>query len=94
MPANRTTVPLLLSAAADAKLDGRLVKLVGKIADSPIESQFRQQHQLLIGQNNSVVYDYDSTRAGIAVTKKSPCTISMVQPQVPDRSRWIDGLDR
>jgi hypothetical protein len=83
MPANRTTVPLLLSAAADAKLDGRLVQLVGKIAESPVESQFSQQHQLLIGQNNSVVYDYNSTRAGIAVTKKSPCTISLVQPQVP-----------
>ena len=34
MPANRTTVPLLLTAAEDAPLDGRLVKLVGKIADN------------------------------------------------------------
>ena len=34
MPANRTTVPLLLTAAADAKLDARLVNFVGKIADT------------------------------------------------------------
>ncbi len=84
MPANRTTVPLLLSAAPDAKLDARLVEFVGKVVDNPnIKSQFVQRHQLLIGQNNSVVYDYNSDRAGVAVIKKSRCTIELVQPQVP-----------
>ncbi len=83
MPSNRTTVPLLLTAAEDAPLDGRLVNLVGKIPDNPVESTFSQRHQLLIGQNNSVVYDYYSDRAGIAVTKKSPVKIEIVQPQVP-----------
>ncbi len=83
MPANRTTVPLLLSATADAQLDGRLVNLVGKIPDNPVESDFTQRHQLLIGQNNSVVYDYHADRAAVSVINATPCTISIVQPQVP-----------
>ena len=84
MPANRTTVPLLLTATADAKLDGRLVEFVGKVTDrDDLVSTFDQRHQLVIGRNNSVVYDFHSTRAGIAVAKKCPCTISIVQPEVP-----------
>lgn len=84
MPANRTTVPLLLSAAPDAKLDGRLVNFVGKVAENPnVASHFTQRHQLLIGQNNSVVYDYNADRSAVAVIDKIPCTIEIVQPQVP-----------
>ena len=83
MPANRTTVPLLLTATPDAKLDGRLVNFVGKITDNPIESRFTQQHQLLIGQNNSVVYDYHADRGAVAVIKSVPCSFEIVQPQVP-----------
>ncbi len=83
MPANRTTVPLLLSAAPEAKLDGRLVNFVGKIADNPIVGRYTQRHQLLIGQNNSVVYDYNADRAAVSVIKASPCSFEIVQPQVP-----------
>ncbi|MEZ6088765.1 MAG: PPC domain-containing protein [Pirellulaceae bacterium] len=84
MPADRTTIPFLLTAAADAPLDGKLVNIVGKVAErDDIQSVFDQQHQLVIGQNNSVAYDFRSNRAGIAVSKKSPATISIVQPQVP-----------
>ena len=83
MPANRTTVPLLLTATAEAKLDGRLVNFVGKIPENPIVGQYTQRHQLLIGQNNSVVYDYNADRAAVSVIKASPCTFEIVQPQVP-----------
>ena len=83
MPANRTTVPLLLTATADAKLDGRLVNFVGKIPENPIVGQYTQRHQLLIGQNNSVVYDYNADRAAVSVIKATPCTFEIVQPQVP-----------
>ena len=83
MPANRTTVPLLLTAQADAKLDGRLVNFVGKIPDNPVESRFTQRHQLLIGRNNSVVYDYNADRAAVSVIEAVPCKIEIVPPQVP-----------
>ncbi len=84
MPANRPTVPLLLSATADAKLDARLVNFVGTIpGNSELKGTFTQRHQLLIGQNNSVVYDYNADRAAVAVIKAAPCTFEIVQPQVP-----------
>jgi hypothetical protein len=83
MPANRSTVPLLLTATAEAKLDGRLVNFVGTIPDNPIKGTYRQRHQLLIGQNNSVVYDFYADRAAVAVIKAAPCTFEIVQPQVP-----------
>ncbi|MGI9471817.1 MAG: PPC domain-containing protein [Rubripirellula sp.] len=83
MPANRTTVPLLLTATADAKLDGRLVNFVGKIADNPIQGKYTQRHQLLIGRNNSVVYDYHADRAAVSVIKTPPCKFEIVQPKVP-----------
>ncbi len=84
MPANRTTVPLLMSATADAKLDGRLVNFVGKVVDNPnVPSRFTQRHQLLIGRNNSVVYDYNADHGAVSVINKLPVTIEVVQPQVP-----------
>ena len=83
MPANRSTVPFLLTAAADAPLDGRLVNVVGKIPENPIQGRFTQQHQMLIGLNNNVVNDYKADRAAIAVIKSMPCTIEIVAPKVP-----------
>ncbi len=84
MPASQGTVPLLLSATPDAPLDGRLVNFVGSIEGQPnLKSRFTQQHQLLIGQNNSVVYDYHADRAAVAVIKAAPCKVEIVPPKVP-----------
>lgn len=83
MPKDRTTIPLLLSATPDAKLDGKLVNFVGKIKDNPIVGTFNQRHQLLIGRNNSVVYDYIANRAAVSVIKAKPCIFEIVQPRVP-----------
>jgi hypothetical protein len=84
MPANRGTVPLLLSATPEAPLDGRLVNFVGSIEGQPnLKSRFTQQHQLLIGQNNSVVYDYHADHAAVAVIKAAPCKFEIVPPKVP-----------
>ena len=83
MPANQSTVPFLLSASKEAPLDGRLVNVVGRIPDNPIEGRFTQQHQMLIGLNNNVVNDYYADRAAIAVIKAMPCTIEVLAPKVP-----------
>ena len=83
MPSNQSTVPFLLTAKADAPLDGRLVSVVGKIADNPTVGHFTQQHQMLIGLNNNVVNDYYADRAAIAVIKSMPCSIEIVAPKVP-----------
>lgn len=84
MPANRGTVPLLLTATPQAPLDGRLVNFVGSIAGQDnLKSRFTQQHQLLIGQNNNVVFDFRADRAAVAVIKAAPCKFEIVQPKVP-----------
>ena len=84
MPANRGTVPLLLTAAPTAALDGRLVNFVGSIEGKPnLKSRFTQRHQLLIGRNNNVVYDYWADRAAVAVIKAAPCKFEIVPPKVP-----------
>lgn len=84
MPAGQGTVPLLLTATAEAPLDGRLVNFVGSIEGQPnLKSQFTQQHQLLIGLNNNVVYDYHADRAAVAVIKAAPCKFEIVPPKVP-----------
>ena len=46
-------------------------------------ARYTLRPQLLIGQNNSVVYDYNADRAAVSVIKASPCTFEIVQPQVP-----------
>ena len=91
MPANQSTVPFLLSASKEAPLDGRLVNVVGRIPDNPIEGRFSQQHQMLIGLNNNVVNDYYADRAAIAVIKAMPCTIEVVAPrfQLFEMDRWV-----
>jgi hypothetical protein len=84
MPAGQGTVPLLLTATPEAPLDGRLVNFVGSIEGQPnLKSQFTQQHQLLIGLNNNVVYDYHADRAAVAVIKAAPCKFEIVPPKVP-----------
>ena len=84
MPADQGTVPLLLSAAPEAPLEGRLVNFVGSIAGQPnLKSRFTQQHQLLVGINNQVVQDYHADRAAVAVINAAPCKFEIVPPKVP-----------
>jgi len=84
MPTGRSTVPLLISATPEAVLDGRLVNFVGSIeGQANLKSRFTQRHQLLIGRNNQVVYDYNADRAAVAVIKAAPCKLQIVQPKVP-----------
>jgi hypothetical protein len=64
-------------------MDAKLVNFVGKIKDNPVVGTFNQRHQLLIGQNNNVVYDYIADRAAVSVIKAQPCTFEIVQPKVP-----------
>ena len=48
MAANQSTIPVLLTAAADAPMDGKLVDFVGKIPENDaVVSNFTQRHQLL-----------------------------------------------
>lgn len=85
MPANQSQIPVLLSAAPDAALSGRLVDIVGKHVDPAqnIEGHLEQTTSMVRGQNNVQVWTHAGDRLAMAVTEASPFTIEIVQPKVP-----------
>ncbi|MBI3837609.1 MAG: PPC domain-containing protein [Planctomycetia bacterium] len=85
MLANRGDVPVLLTAAADAPLNGALVDIVGRHADpnQKIEGHLRQRTSLVRGQNNIEVWNQYAERLAAAVTQEAPFKIEIVEPKVP-----------
>lgn len=85
MLANRSDVPVLLTAAPDAPLAGALVDIVGRHADpnARIEGRLRQRTSLIRGQNNIEVWNQYSERLATAVTQEAPFSIQIVEPKVP-----------
>lgn len=85
MPANRPTIPLLLSASADAELAATRVDISAKLVaeNSDVRGNLLQRHKLVAGQNRVDVWGVDSDRAAVAVTKEAPVRIELVQPTTP-----------
>lgn len=86
MTANRSEIPVLFSAAADAPVGGALVELVGKATEptmNGLAGQFYQRAMLVRGQNNRDVWGHDADRMAVAVASESPFSIEVVQPKVP-----------
>ena len=85
MPANRPTIPLLLSATPDAPLDARLVDIMAKPTSGQpdITGHLQQRHKLVAGQNRRDVWGYDSDRAAVSVGEESPVRLEFVQPTTP-----------
>jgi hypothetical protein len=85
MGANRSDVPVLLTAAPDAAVGGSLVDVIGRPADAnlKIEGHLRQRTSLVRGQNNIEVWNEYSERLATAVVEEAPFTIEIVEPKVP-----------
>ncbi|HEY2838179.1 MAG TPA: PPC domain-containing protein, partial [Pirellulales bacterium] len=85
MPANQTQIPVLLTAAPEATLAGRLTDIVGKHVDPAqnIEGHLEQTTSMVRGQNNINVWTHAGERLATAVTEASPFSIEIVQPKVP-----------
>ncbi|MCG8583444.1 MAG: PPC domain-containing protein [Pirellulales bacterium] len=85
VPNGRAEIPVLLTAAADAPLDGRLVDVNGRPEDQNIQTQgrFIQRTMLVRGQNNRDMWGYTAHRIAAAVTREAPFHIDIVQPKVP-----------
>jgi hypothetical protein len=78
-------VPVLLKAAADAPLAGKLTTVTAELVDKsqPVLSRFRQQTWLVRGSNNVPVWSHFADRAAVAVVQPAPFTISVVEPKSP-----------
>jgi len=85
MPANQTTIPVLVTAAPDAALAGKLTDIVGRHVDPAqnIEGHLDQTTSMVRGQNNINVWTHSNERLAMAVTEASPFSIEIIQPQVP-----------
>ncbi len=85
MPAGRPEVPVLLTAAADAKHNASLYTAYAKgDAKNPlIGGKLKQTHNLILGQNRRAMWQYDTQRAAMAVTDAAPFTMELVQPKTP-----------
>jgi hypothetical protein len=85
MLANRSDVPVLITAAPDAAIGGSLVDIVGRPADAnlKIEGHLRQRTSLVRGQNNIEVWNQYAERMATAVVEEAPFTIEIVEPKVP-----------
>lgn len=85
MAGDRTAVPVLFTAAADAPLNGTLAQLIGRPADAnvPVVGQLEQRTMLVRGQNNVEVWSHLADRMAAAVTEAAPFEIEIVQSPAP-----------
>jgi hypothetical protein len=86
------TVPVLLTAVADAKPSGSLVDWIGRHAVANtgkmpvppvVEGRLRQRTSLVRGANNREVWNHYTERMATAVTQPVPLRIDIVQPKAP-----------
>lgn len=83
--ANQSYIPMLIKAKPDATPDAALADLIAEtLPDGPgVSGTLAQRTMLVRGQNNRDMWGHDSDKLSIAVTKKLPFTLELVQPQVP-----------
>ncbi len=79
------SAPVLLTAAKDASLSGRLVGVKGRHQSENlrVEGGLLQQTSLVRGQNNRQLLQFDARRMAVAVTEATPFSIDLVPPKAP-----------
>jgi hypothetical protein len=87
-------VPVLLKAAADAPLAGKLTTVTAELVDKsqPVLGRFKQQTWLVRGSNNVPVWSHFADRAAAAVVQPAPFTILVVEPKSPIVQSGTKGL--
>lgn len=83
--ANQSYIPFLIKAGADAKPDASLTSLIAETLPdgAGVKGYLNQRTMLVRGQNNRDMWGHNSDRLALAVTKKLPFSIELVQPEVP-----------
>ncbi|WP_153557319.1 serine protease [Roseimaritima sediminicola] len=86
MRSDRSTVPLLLSAAAEAPGDATLANLVAQPTDEKlahVRGHLIQEHKLVLGQNRRHVWNWETKGVAVSVAEPMPFRLTVEQPQVP-----------
>jgi len=85
MTAGLSEVPVIFTAAADAKPAGALVGIVGTTVDEKlgIVGKLDQRTMLVRGQNNSDVWGHNADRMATVLSEAIPFTLDIVPPKAP-----------
>lgn len=85
MRADRTEIPVFLSAAADAPDGASLVQIKGAATDPKLAltGGLKVRHRLLLGQNRVDMWGYDSNRVAVSVAEAAPFKLTLHQPATP-----------
>jgi len=85
MGADRTEIPVFLTAAADAPDGASLVQIRGSATDPKLAltGGLKVRHRLLLGQNRVDMWGYDSNRVAISVADAAPFKLTLHQPGTP-----------
>ncbi len=85
MAANQSTTPILFTAAADAQPAGSIAPVIASHTDpnTGISGGFRQDSLLVLGDNQSRVWEHKGERMALVLTEECPFKIDIVQPKVP-----------
>lgn len=87
MAADQGVAQVILAAAPDAAVSGRLGQIVGKLNDpanpTPPGGEVRLPTVLVRGQNNIPFWTEPTKALAMAVTQKVPFTLAIVEPKVP-----------
>lgn len=87
MAANQNVAQLILAAAPEAAVGGKLANIVGKIVDPnnplPPAAKIEQPVVLVRGQNNVPFWTEPVNGLPISVAQKVPFTLQIVEPKVP-----------
>ena len=85
IPSGRGEIPVLLTAAPDAKHNASLftINARGDEKNFNVMGTLSQRHSLVLGQNRRPMWGYSTKRAAMAVTDAAPFKIELVQPKTP-----------
>lgn len=85
MGANQTTVPVVVNAAPDAELAGRLVDVLGRWTDENqnVSGRLNQLTSFVRGQNNIRMWDRETHRMAMAITEEAPFSLDVVPSKAP-----------
>jgi hypothetical protein len=88
MRADESVTQVLLAAAPDAPVGGKIGNILGKLADPNqpnlnVAGRTRQDVVLIRGQNNIPFWTEPVKGLAMAVAQKAPFTLQLVEPKVP-----------
>src|SRR5688572_15534174 len=85
MPAGVDTMPVVFEAAPDAPIGGKLCDFAARHADEKqnIKGDFTQTLDLIVGQNNTPMYQVTVNKLAIAVVDELPFKLTLAEPKVP-----------